>query len=113
HALDVADVVGELLDEEPLAVRPAAAAEIAGVHAKAVRDELLGRPSVVAAVRIESVDDNDNGPGGRRRTPRSYEDVEPALSLYRFFAYSCRGRWWCHESLLPGKRYRVWRCLRR
>src|SRR5262245_58014188 len=54
--LDVADVVGEVLDVEPLAVRLAAPAEIAGIDRQTVRRELLRRPAVVPAVGIESVD---------------------------------------------------------
>ena len=54
--VDVVEIVGDRLDVEALAVGLAAAAQIERVDGEAARDELLGRPGVVAAVRVEAVD---------------------------------------------------------
>ena len=65
HAGEVGDIVVDVLDVEPLAFRLAAAAEIEGVDGEAACDELLRRPEILAAMRIDAVADDDHRPGRR------------------------------------------------
>ena len=78
---DVAGVVVERLDEEALAFRSASAAQVHRVDRETARDELLGHPAVVAAVRIEPRDDRDDAPGLRRGAPRPHEELEALRRL--------------------------------
>src|SRR6266853_300414 len=81
---DVRNVVLESFDVEPLAFRLAASLQIECMDGKAVRDELLRSPLVIAAVRVESVHNHDRATGLRsHRPPRAGENLEPANSLER------------------------------
>src|SRR5450432_537059 len=76
--VDVADIIGEGLDVETLAVGLAASTQVNGINREAARDELLGCPSVVTAVRVEAGNDDDNAAQLARRTPRSKDNSETA-----------------------------------
>ena len=74
----VADVVGERLDVEALAVGLAAAAQVEGVDGEPGGRELLGHPRVVAAVRVEAGDDDDHAAWVRCRTPERKKMLRPS-----------------------------------
>ena len=97
-AVDVVQVLGELLDVEAFAARPAAAAQVEGVDREAARRQLLAGPQVVAAVGVDPVTDGDDGLGGTRRPPRPDEDLG-ASARYRLFAHR-RRCWMGHDRIL-------------
>src|SRR5262245_35878772 len=66
---NVADVVRELIDVETVAVGFSASAQVQRVNSELPRQELLGHPGVIAAVRIEAVNDDDHAPRLHIRTP--------------------------------------------
>jgi hypothetical protein len=83
----IADVVGELLDVEPLAARLAAAAVIQGVDGEPALQELLGHPLILTAVGIETVRDDDDAAGLARRPPGARKDANVANALEGLFSH--------------------------
>jgi hypothetical protein len=79
--LDVTDVVLEGFDIEALAFRVAATAQIYGIYAKAICDELLRNPLVVPAVRVEARNDDDECTRLSGRTPGSEGDLQTAYAI--------------------------------
>ena len=85
---DVAHIVGDILDIEALAFRLAAAAQIERVNREAALHELLGRPDVLPAVRVDAVADDQRGAwlrsaaksGGRSSDPRFLQTSLPVPS---------------------------------
>jgi hypothetical protein len=75
ESVDVAQVLLEAFDVEAFAVGLAAAAQVEGVDREAVRDQLLGNPDVVAAMRVEAMDEHYDrtrrhvGPPGANEDP--------------------------------------------
>ena len=65
---DVADVVRDILDEEPFTVGSAAAPQIERVDGKAGGGELFAGPQILPAVGIDAVTDDDHR-ARRGRTP--------------------------------------------
>ena len=91
HAGDVGEVVSELRDVESLAIRSPASAQIHRVHRKAQFDQLLRHPAVIAAVRIESRDDDDEASRAAGGAPRTIGDRHSAQTRERrlFLDVSC------------------------
>jgi hypothetical protein len=70
---NITDIVFKSFDIKALAIRISAAAQIHGVYRQTIGDELLGDPSVIAAVGVETWNDDDGPAGLAIRTPRSKE----------------------------------------
>ena len=62
-SIHVAQIVPELLEVVTLAVRLAPAVQVQRVHREAAGHELVGRPEIMTAVGIETVDDHDHAAG--------------------------------------------------
>src|SRR6185295_18295500 len=73
----VAQVVRELLDKETLPFGLAAPPEIEGIAREPLARELLGGPGHVDAVRVESVDEDQDGARLPGRLPRACGDLHP------------------------------------
>jgi len=71
QAGQVFDIVVDGFDKEALTVRPAATAKVERVDGVAFRDQALGSPDVLAAVRIDPVADGDDRLGGGWPAARS------------------------------------------
>jgi hypothetical protein len=67
----IADIVFKGVDVKPLTIRIAATAQIHGVYSQTFRYELLGHPSVVAAVSVEARNDQDGRARLLVRPPRA------------------------------------------
>src|SRR5262249_54957515 len=89
---DVAGPVGKFFDVEPLAVRLPATPQIDRVYRETVGRQLLGDPSVIAAVSFEAGNDNDHTAGICSRTPRANEDVETIRTFDFFFVHRIDSR---------------------
>src|SRR5947209_19969166 len=80
--MHVVEIVLELLEVEPVAVGFAASVQVERVHGQPFGHELLGRPAVVPAVRLDAVTDDHDG------ARRSEE---------RRVGKECRSRWSPYE----------------
>src|SRR5262249_25710804 len=70
-----------------LALGAAAAAMIQGVDRQPLGNELLGDPFVLAAVRVESMRDDDHCARLARRLPLAREDLEAVDALEASFSH--------------------------
>src|SRR5215510_3536515 len=105
--------IRELLDEEALALGAAAAAMIQRVDGEPVGRELLRGPFVQAAVRVQSVGDDDYGARPTRRLPFAREDLDALDAFEASFSHvldprclgmGCRGQLRRTRSVCPERR---------
>src|SRR5262249_17441436 len=79
--------VVELLYEEALALGVAVAAMIQRVDGEPLGNELLGYPFVLAAVRVESMRDDNHGVRLARRLPLAREDLDAVDAFEASFSH--------------------------
>src|SRR5882672_11030638 len=79
--------VRELLDEEAIALGAAAAAMIQRVDGEPFGNELLGYPFVLAAVRVESMGNDDHGVRLARGLPLAREDLDAVDAFEASFSH--------------------------
>ena len=100
--VDVLQIVRKLFDVKPFAFGFPSAAKIKGKDREAGRRELLGRPYHVAAVGIESVNQDHGAARLTGGPPRPDKNLKSAYPFERVFSHSVtlRFRHWVSLSTI-------------